>query len=68
MSQVVSSKYQVVIPREVRESLKIRKGQKVLVLARRGMIEIVPERDISELKGFLPGLSTEGIREEEDRF
>jgi AbrB family looped-hinge helix DNA binding protein len=68
MPQVtVSSKYQVVIPRELRERLKIRKGQKMLMLAIGNRIELVPDRDISEMKGIFPGLSTEGIRDEEDR-
>jgi len=69
MPQVtVSSKYQVVIPRELRERLKIRKGQKMLMLAIGNRIELVPDRDISEMKGIFPGLSTDGIRDEEDRF
>jgi len=69
MSRVtVSSKYRVVIPQEVRERLNIHKGQKMLVLSRRGMVEMVPERPISELKGFVKGISTEDIRDEEDRY
>jgi len=69
MAQVkVSSKYQVVIPREIRESLKIRKGQNMVMLAIGNRIEMVPDRDISELKGFLKGMSTDNIQEEEDRF
>lgn len=67
MSQVtVSSKFQVVIPKEVRESLKIHKGQKMLVVSRNGMVEIVPQRDISELRGILKGMSIADIREEEE--
>jgi len=69
MAQVkVSSKYQVCIPREIRESLKIRKGQNMVMLAIGNRIEMVPDRDISELKGFLKGMSTDNIREEEDGF
>jgi AbrB family looped-hinge helix DNA binding protein len=69
MSRVkVSSKFQVVIPREIREKLNIRPGQNMLIVARNGMVEIVPDRDISELKGFLAGMSTDDIREEDDRY
>ena len=71
MPQVtISSKYQVVIPREVRERLRIRKGQKMLVFERNGIIQLVPDRDIKELKGIAKGMSPsmEGIREEADRF
>lgn len=64
----VSSKYQVVIPREVREQLRIRKGQKMMMLAIGNRIEMVADRDIKDMKGAFPGLSIEGIRDEEDRF
>ena len=64
----VSSKYQVVIPREAREKLKIRKGQKMSVIVWDGIIEMVPDRDISEMRGAFPGVSTDNIRDEEDRF
>ncbi len=69
MAQVkLSSKYQVCIPRRIRESLKLRKGQDMTILAIGNRIEIIPNRDISEMKGAFPGLSLDGIREEEDRF
>ena len=69
MSQVtVSSKYQVVIPLEVRKQLGIRKGQKMSVVVLGDVIELVPDRDIRELKGAFPGVSTEDIREEADRL
>lgn len=69
MSQVtVSSKYQVVIPLDVRKKLNIRKGQKFTVVVLDDVIELVPERDITELKGAFPGLTTDNVREEEDRF
>lgn len=69
MTQVtVSSKYQVVIPLEVRKMLKVRKGQKMLVVVRNDMIELVPDRDISELRGFLKGMSADNVREEDDRI
>jgi len=64
----VSSKYQVVIPRELRERLKIHAGQKMHVLDRNGIIQLVPDRDIREMEGIFPGLSSEGLRDEEDRF
>lgn len=64
----VSSKYQICIPQEIREPLKIQKGQKLIMLAIGNRIEIVPSRHISEMRGFLKGMSTDDIREEEDRF
>ena len=59
----VSPKFQVVIPREVRESLHLRPGQKMQVIEYEGRIEFIPDRDISELRGFLKGINTDFDRE-----
>ena len=59
----VSSKFQVVIPRDVRESLQLRPGQKMQVIEYAGRIELVPERDIVSLRGFLKGINTDFERE-----
>ena len=64
----ISSKWQVVIPREERERLRLSKGQKLLVVPWDDMIALIPDRDISELKGAFPHLSAEGVREENDRM
>jgi len=61
----VSPKFQVVIPRTVRESLHLRPGQKMQVIEYEGRVELIPERDISELRGFLKGINTEFEREED---
>lgn len=61
----VSPKYQVVIPRAVREALHLRPGQKMQVVEYNGRIELIPERDIEELRGFLKGINTEFEREED---
>jgi len=59
----VSPKYQVVIPRKVRESLQLRPGQKMQVIEYEGRVELIPEKDIAELRGFLKGINTEFTRE-----
>ena len=61
----VSPKYQVVIPRAVRQALRLRPGHKMQVLEYEGRIEFIPERDITELRGFLKGINTEFEREED---
>jgi len=61
----VSPKYQVVIPKSVREKLQLRPGQKMQVIEYNGRIEFIPERDIAELRGFLKGMNTEFEREED---
>ena len=54
----VSSKFQIVIPRRVRESLGIRPGQKVQVLLYDGRMEFIPLRSIKQMRGFVKGLDT----------
>jgi AbrB family looped-hinge helix DNA binding protein len=59
----VSPKFQVVIPKEIREAMRLRPGQRLKVIEYEGRIELIPDRDISELKGFLKGIDTEFERE-----
>jgi AbrB family looped-hinge helix DNA binding protein len=59
----VSPKYQVVIPREIRESLGLQPGQKVQVLQYENRIEFIPVRPIEQMRGFLKGIDTTVERE-----
>lgn len=59
----VSPKFQVVIPRPVRDNLNLRPGQKMQVVEYRGRVEFIPERDITELRGFVKGINTHFNRE-----
>lgn len=59
----ISSKYQVVIPKDVRERLRIRPGQKVEAFAIAGRIELVPIRPLSEMRGYLKGMDPSFERE-----
>jgi len=61
----VSPKFQVVIPKAIRRALHLRPGQKMQVVEYEGRIELIPERDITELRGFLKGINTEFEREED---
>jgi AbrB family looped-hinge helix DNA binding protein len=61
----LSPKYQVVIPKSVRNVLNLRPGQKMQVIEYNGRIEFILERDIAELRGFLKGINTEFEREED---
>ena len=64
MTQVtVSPKYQIVIPRKIRDSMKIRPGQKLSMVAEERSIRLLPERSIKEMKGFLRGIPGEFERE-----
>lgn len=63
----VSSKYQVVIPKEVRIRAGVRPGQEFQVIAKGDVIALVPERPLSSMRGFVRGLKTSGFREKKDR-
>jgi AbrB family looped-hinge helix DNA binding protein len=64
-SVILSPKYQVVIPKAVREALDLRPGQRLQIVEFSGRIELIPERDIKDLRGFLKGINTEFKREED---
>jgi len=63
----ISSKYQIVIPKEIRREIPIESGQVLQVLAKGGVITLVPDRPLAELRGMLRGLATSGYREKSDR-
>ncbi len=67
LAVTVSPKYQVVIPRPVRDNLRLRPGQRMQVIEYDGRIELIPEKDITELRGFLKGIDVT-IEREEDRL
>lgn len=63
----ISSKYQMVIPRSIREKWNIKPGQKVRLIVYGNRLEVVPVRDIKAARGFLKGMSSDVERDEEDR-
>lgn len=64
MSRVtVSSTYQIVILKDVRDRLDIRPGQKVEAFAIRERIELVPVRPIEDARGILRGVEARFERE-----
>jgi AbrB family looped-hinge helix DNA binding protein len=62
----VSPKYQVVIPKGVREALGIWPGQEVAVLRYRGRVELIPIKPVKQMRGFLRGVDST-IEREPDR-
>ena len=57
------SKYQVVIPRRVRESLELQPGQKMHVLPYENRIELIPVRPVAKMRWFLKGIDTTVARD-----
>lgn len=62
----VSPKYQIVIPKEIRESLNIRPGAAMQVFEVDGRIEVIPVRPIQSLRGRFRGIDTT-VERDEDR-
>ena len=62
----VSPKFQVVIPREIRERLRLKPGQKLQAMAFEGRIQLIPVLKARDLRGAFKGLNTE-IEREGDR-
>ena len=61
----VSPKFQVVIPKEVRESMGIFSGQKILVITYKNRIELIPIKPMKKMRGSLKGLDTEVARDKD---
>ncbi len=59
----ISPKFQVVIPKEVRERLGLTPGQKVQTIVFEGRIELIPVKSVKKMKGFLKGIDTSVPRE-----
>jgi AbrB family looped-hinge helix DNA binding protein len=64
----ISSKFQIVIPKEVREKLRLSPRQRLQIVEKGGVITLVPEMPIKSLKGLLKGMSKTDIREKKDRL
>jgi AbrB family looped-hinge helix DNA binding protein len=62
----ISSKYQVVIPREVREQFNLKPGQKLAFIPYNGTLRVVVVQPIKRARGLLKGIRAQGLREEQD--
>ena len=63
----ISPKYQVVIPKDVRNAMNLKPGQQIQILQYQDRIEMIPQKDISDMRGFLNGINTE-INRESDKI
>ena len=64
----ISPKFQIVIPKEVREKLQLSPQQRLQVVEKGGIITLVPEVPLKNLKGAFKGMSKTNIREKKDRL
>jgi len=66
-SVTISPKFQVVIPKEIREALDLKVGQQVQAIPYDGRVEFIPVRPIRSMRGFLSGIDTT-VERDEDRL
>jgi AbrB family looped-hinge helix DNA binding protein len=64
----LSSKYQLVLPRKVRERLGLRPGMKLTVIDKGDVIFLARERPMRAYRGLARGTSARGLREKKDRL
>jgi AbrB family looped-hinge helix DNA binding protein len=64
----VSPKFQVVIPRAIREGMGLEAGERVVVFEKDSIIHMVRVGDVRKLRGKFRKLTTKGLRDEDDRF
>ena len=63
----ISSKYQVVIPRSIREQFNLKPGQKIMFIPYNNTLRVVIVPTIEEAEGIFEGNDTDPHREKEDR-
>jgi AbrB family looped-hinge helix DNA binding protein len=64
----VSPKFQIVSPQDIREKMKLKLGQKLVVIEKDGVIHLIPQKPVKELRGFTKGVTTHKLRHEENRL
>lgn len=67
ISATLSSKFQIVIPKALREQLHLEAGQQFVFVAKGNVINLVPKQDMKQVRGLLKGASTENVRDRQGR-
>ena len=68
MQTTISSKYQVVIPKQAREHLNLKPKQKLTVIEKDKMLILIPKSSLEDLRGIATGSNTDDYRDKKDRL
>lgn len=68
MQTTISSKYQVVIPKQAREHLNLKPKQKLTVIEKDKMLILIPKSSLEDLRGIATGTNTDDYRDKKDRL
>jgi len=63
----ISPKFQIVIPKEVRDKLRLSPQQRLQVIEKGSVITLVPEVPLKSLRGGLKGMPKKDLRQKKDR-
>lgn len=63
----ISPKFQVVIPKKVRESMQLKPGQQMQVIEYGNRVELIPTKSVESMRGFMKGCNTE-FKRDDDRL
>jgi AbrB family looped-hinge helix DNA binding protein len=64
----LSEQYQVAIPKEIRDSLHLKAGQKFTIVLKGDLIALVPKPSINSFRGILKGANTDNVRDRSERL
>ncbi len=67
-SVTLSSKFQLSIPKAIRQEMNLEAGQKFAIVAKGDTIVLAPIRHLEEMRGILKGADTSEYRDRTDRF
>jgi len=63
----ISPKFQIVIPKAIRDLMRLHPGQKLQAIAYEDRIELIPVRGLKDMRGFLRGIGS-SVERDQDRF
>ncbi len=59
----ISPRFQVIIPQQIREALRLEPGQKMQAIQHENRIEFIPLRSTKSMRGFVRGIDTRVARD-----
>ncbi len=68
MQTTISSKFQVVIPKQARQHLNLKPRQKLTVIEKDGMLVLIPQQNLEDLRGIATGANVVDYRDKKDRL
>lgn len=68
VAATLSSKYQILIPKAIRDALDLKAGQQFTFVVKDNLIQMLPKKSIQDIRGILKGADTSDVRDRRDRL